>query len=61
MAIKQEKQTTQAAGYTKDQIVQSSRFAQHRDVVSAFLEDGKTYMLQQVEAVINDFLKKEVK
>lgn len=61
MVTKQEKEAPQAAGYTKDQIVQSSRFAQHRDVVSAFLEDGKTYTLQQVEDVINDFLKKEVK
>lgn len=61
MAIKQEKQTPQAAGYKKDQIVQSSRFAQHRDVVSAFLEDGKTYTKQEVEDVINGFLGKEVK
>ncbi|MBP1906807.1 hypothetical protein J2Z32_003471 [Paenibacillus turicensis] len=56
-----EKEATQAVGYTKDQIVQSSRFAQHRDIVSAFLEDEKKYTLQQVETVINDFLQKEVK
>lgn len=61
MTTKQDKEAPQAAGYTKDQIVQSSMFAQHRDVVSAFLEDDKTYTLQEVDKVIDDFLKKEVK
>lgn len=61
MAKEPEKEAPQAAGYTKEQIVQSARFAQHKDVASAFLEDGKTYKLQEVEDIINQFLKKEVK
>lgn len=58
---KTEKEAAQTIGYTKDQIIQSAKFAQYRDIVSAFLECDKRYTLQQVENIIHNFLKKEVK
>lgn len=47
--------------YTKEQIASSNTFAPYRDVVTAFLEDDKTYTIDQVHAVIDKFKAKEVK
>lgn len=47
--------------YTKDQVAISQRYANRRDLVSVLLEDGKTYTLAEVDALINKFLKGAVK
>lgn len=47
--------------YTKDQVVLSQRYANRRDLVSVLLEDGKTYTLAEVDALINMFMKGAVK
>lgn len=48
-------------GYTKEQIVASKQFAEHKDIVNALLESGKTYTIGEVQAIVNQFLIKEVK
>ena len=47
--------------YTKDQVAASKRYADRRDLVSALLEEGKTYTLAEVDALINKFMKGAVK
>lgn len=47
--------------YTKDQVALSQRYANRRDLVSVLLEDGKTYTLAEVDALINKFMKGAVK
>ena len=47
--------------FTKAALVSSKRFAHKRDLVSAMLEDGKEYTIEQVESMIHNYLKGEVK
>ena len=47
--------------YTKDQVAASKRYANRRDLVSVLLEDGKAYTLDEVDALINKFMKGAVK
>lgn len=45
------------AVYTREQIMSSQRYANRRDLVSVLLENGKTYTLTEVDALINKFMK----
>lgn len=38
--------------FTKDQIVRSRTYARYRDMLSAVLEDGKTYAKSEVEKIV---------
>lgn len=49
------------AVYTREQVMSSQRYATRRDLVSVLLEDGKTYTLTEVDALINKFMKGAVK
>lgn len=48
------------ATYTKDQLAASKRYANRRDIISALLVDGETYTLDEVEALIDKFMKGKV-
>jgi hypothetical protein len=52
---------TEPLGYTKQQILSSQRFADSRDVLSALMDDGRQYTVEQVEKVLHGFLQKEAK
>ena len=47
--------------FTKDVLVNSKRFRNERDLVSAVLEDGVEYTISEVEDKIAKYLKGEVK
>ena len=49
------------AVYTREQVMSSQRYANRRDLVSVLLENGKTYTLTEVDALINKFMKGAVK
>ena len=49
------------AVYTREQVMSSQRYATRRDLASVLLEDGKTYTLTEVDALINKFMKGAVK
>lgn len=54
--------TKTAAQYTKQQIVTSSRFTPvERDILSVLLKDDETYTIEQARAVLEEFLRKEVR
>ncbi len=42
--------------FSKQQLCSSERFARYRDILSAFLEEGKGYGIAETEKIINDFL-----
>lgn len=46
--------------YTKEQLLASTKYANRRDVISALLDDGKTYTLDKVDALIDQFMKGKV-
>ena len=55
-------QTTEAnaAAFTKAQLVASQRYVHRRDLIGALLEDGKTYTLNEVDALIEKFMKGDI-
>ena len=56
-----EAKTAPEAVYTREQVMSSQRYANRRDLVSVLLENGKTYTLTEVDALINKFMKGAVK
>ncbi|EFM24776.1 hypothetical protein HMPREF9225_1642 [Peptoniphilus duerdenii ATCC BAA-1640] len=52
---------TQSDKYTKEAILKSEKLRWNRDVLSVLLESGKEYTLDEVEKIVQDFNKREVK
>lgn len=51
----------QAAKFTKQQFLGSSKYAQHQDVLNALLKDDQTYTTEKVNQLLDGFLEKEAK
>lgn len=47
--------------FTKQQLAESKRYKKKRDLLETLLENGKTYTIAQVDKIIGDYLKKEVR
>ena len=47
--------------FTKAQLCEAQKYKTHIDIVSALLEDDKKYTFEQVDKVIDKFLKGRVK
>lgn len=58
---KKQKTTTTDLKFNKEQLKKSKRYADAVDIVSAILLDGKEYTLDEVDALIQEFNKKEIK
>lgn len=54
-------ETTAPDAFTKEAIMKSKRWIHRRDALSFLLEDGKEYTHQDVETILNDFMKGQVK
>lgn len=50
-----------AAAYTKEQLAASKRYANRRDLISALLEDGGVYTLDEVDTLIDTVMKGKVR
>lgn len=46
--------------FTKRNILTFQRYAKRRDLLSVLLEDGKEYTFDQIDGLINDFMKGKV-
>lgn len=46
--------------FTKEQLLLSKRYQNKVDLVEALLKDGVTYTLEEVDEIINDFMKGKV-
>lgn len=51
----------EAARYDKEQLLQSSRYAGKRDLLSALLESSRQYSHEEVAALLENYLKGAVK
>ena len=49
---------TASAFFTKEQFLKSNSYSQHRDLLSAVLDDNKTYSKEQVNNIIDKFYRK---
>ena len=47
--------------FSKEQIVNSKKYANRRDLLGALLENGKKYTFEQVDAIIDKVMKGKVK
>lgn len=47
--------------FTKEAILKSKRWNYRRDALSFLLDDGKTYSHEDVETILNDYMKGQVK
>ncbi len=52
---------TAVARYTKDQLIHSERYRNHRDLLSALLDDGNLYSITETEKIMDQFMKGRVK
>lgn len=48
------------AAFSKQQVAESGRYKNCRDLVLALLEDGKAYSLQEVDAALEKYRKGKV-
>lgn len=46
------------ATFSKSHILTFKRYANRRDLLTQLLEDGKTYTLDQIDSLIQNFMKK---
>lgn len=49
--------TEKAAGFSKEDLVNSKKYQHRRDLLNAILEDDKTYTIQEVDSKIEKFMK----
>ena len=47
-------------GNPKERVLTFRRYADRRDLLSVLLEDGKEYTFDQIDGLINDFMKGKV-
>ena len=47
--------------FPKERILAFRRYADRRDLLTALLKDGKEYTHEQVQSLLNDFMKGTVK
>ena len=52
---------TGAATYKKEQLAASKRYANRRDLIRALLDSGKHYTLDEVDRLIESYMKGQVK
>lgn len=46
--------------FTKEQIVSAKRYNHRKDVVTMLLEEGQSYTLEEVDELIEKFMKEKV-
>lgn len=59
MAKKIEAEAKEA--FTKDQFYNSKKYEEYKDLIQILLEEDKNYTFEEVDSMIKEFLKKEVK
>lgn len=52
--------TKAAAVYSKEQLAASKKYANQRDLISVLLVNGKSYTLDEVDALIDNYKKGKV-
>ncbi len=54
------KKEAAAPNFSKEQLLQSKKYAQQKDLLNALLATDREYTAAQVDTVIDDFLKGKV-
>ena len=59
-AVPSEKQRSEPVRFSKANLLTVRRFEDRRDLLTALLDDGKQYSVQEAEDIMNGFLRKVV-
>ena len=49
--------TTTAPTFTKEQLMQSKRFARRADILAVLLEDDRQYTISEAQTLVNNIMK----
>ncbi len=60
-AVAEKKAELNERKFTKKQIIASARYRNRKDMVSALLDDGKTYTITEVDQKVDQIMKGKVK
>ncbi len=58
---KQTEKTAEAPAFSKDQLLTFAKYRERRDLLGVLLEDEQRYTYDEVDALMNDFMKGKVK
>ena len=61
MASKNKTTAEPEARFTKEQLAESKTYADVRPLIKALLKDGEKYTIAETDALLNNYLKGEVK
>ena len=59
--VKENEESIQQDKYTKHNLLNSKRYIKQKDLINALLEDDRKYTLQEVDSIINKYLKGVIK
>lgn len=59
--VKESEEPIQQDKYTKHNLLNSKRYIKQKDLINALLEDDRKYTLQEVDSIINKYLKGVIK
>lgn len=59
--VKENEEPIQQDKYTKHNLLNSKRYVKQKDLINALLEDDRKYTLQEVDSIINKYLKGVIK
>lgn len=60
MTKQKESQKKKETLYTKNQIINSQKYKQYKDLLTAILEDNNSYSSKQVDVKIKEFFERKV-
>jgi hypothetical protein len=59
--IEKKEVTSEISMFSKKQIISSKRYKDNKDLINVLLNDNEMYSFEDVDSLINKFLKGEVK
>lgn len=61
MTTKQKTVKKDSVTFSKEQLIHSKKFSNRKDVLSTVLKSDKQYTIEQVDTLIDDFMKNKTK
>ncbi|MFR3787250.1 MAG: hypothetical protein ACLTWR_08160 [Agathobaculum desmolans] len=61
MATRRKTEAKEAPAFSKEQLLTFAKYRERRDLLGVLLEDEQRYTYDEVDALMNDFMKGKVK
>jgi hypothetical protein len=53
-------ETVNTATFTKEQLLSAKKYFNRKDILGVLLDDGKEYTIEQVDTLVDEFMKGKV-